>query len=187
LIAYSIIHSSYVVFLNGFVIVNYLYKEKDDILLQVTPVIIISLGGLILLFLILLIIFQIRYISINSTTSEELRKGNLMTPDYDLGSTSENCLSFRKEIFSYRNLAEYNNGAKKLLARNKTLAEVVFERKHKQNFLDSKNFDEKICDNNDKHDTETNYTEKSNNNLINDVKKVENETSINTGNIDIKQ
>ena len=82
-----------------------------------------------------IIIFQVRFISLNTTTSEELRRESVPIPNFDTGSISKNWSIFFKNMLEHKNSVSYNESALQLINKNKLLVEYLFDinntQKHK--------------------------------------------------------
>lgn len=83
----------------------------------------LSFSGIVMIFLLVVVGMQMKYILSNVTTSEELRKNTVPIPDFDNGSAKLNLSSFCGSIMDYRDQIDYNGDAKNLLDANITLME----------------------------------------------------------------
>jgi hypothetical protein len=141
MIVYTILHTLTIIVIELLISNKIVYSEKQ-ILLKLLPICLIGFSALILTFLIVLLVFQIKNICVNSTTSEELRKETVNIPNFSFGSTEKNCTSFQNEIFSYKSLVDYNKDSKLLLSKNKLLVEL------NRNLKDSSSIFSQTDDNN---------------------------------------
>lgn len=102
---------------------------------------VLTIFSIIFAFIFVLIVFQIKFIMQNTTTSEELRKDKTSIPDFDTGSASKNCADFNNEIFHYKAEVNYNEGATLLLSKNIMLVQYEFnEEKRKSSMVNFSNY-----------------------------------------------
>lgn len=78
---------------------------------------------IVIILLLFLLIVQFRFISLNTTTSEELRKEKTQIANFNQGSCSKNMSTFYNDIFSYKREISYGEDLLKLLKKNETLVE----------------------------------------------------------------
>lgn len=126
-IAYSIVYVGVIFSMQTYVLFKYISLKKVDNVMFYICAFLVLICFIIFLFLVILMIFQIKYIINNITTSEALRKNSNY---FSENSYRENCFKFNNEIFYYKFKTEYNNGALLLMKNNKMLVEYLFSLKN---------------------------------------------------------
>lgn len=126
LIIESLCFSIYIFVRYILIVINFVQLEVK---FKILTSIVFTCVSIILLFLSILITYQLKNISNNSTTSENLRSDIISIPDFDNG-LCENIKSFNSEILSFKKEFTYNRGANLLLKKSVLLYEYLNEDKY---------------------------------------------------------
>ncbi len=94
-------------------------------LMKIIMIFIVVCSLTLFLYMILLLIYQIKYILLNTTTSEEIRKVRKPIPDFNLGSKMLNWKQFNYNIDDYRKVIAYSDTAIDYLNKNISLSQIV--------------------------------------------------------------
>lgn len=113
--------------MNSLIFLN--YKEPELNAYSFIKVLMLMSSLAVFISIAILLLFQLSFISKNTTTSEELRKEKKPIPDFDTGSCKENWDIFWNRIFSYKQKIEYNENSEFYLNKNITLAEIALNNK----------------------------------------------------------